>query len=57
VVASQVGIAIAYDGTTLAGMKLVLVGNGGFAILFLVAPLLVTTPNTLRKSNAQPFPG
>jgi hypothetical protein len=56
VVASQVGNAIAYDGATLASMKFVLVGNGGFAILLLVAALLVTTP-TLRKANAQPFLG
>jgi hypothetical protein len=56
VVASQVGNAIAYDEATLAGMKFVLVGNGVFEILLLVAPLLVTTP-TLRKANAQPFLG
>lgn len=52
VVASQVGNAIAYDGATLAGMKFVLVGYGVFAILVLVAPLLVTTP-TLIKAKAQ----
>jgi len=52
VVASQVGNAIAYDGATLAGMKFVLIGYGVFAILLLVAPLLVTTP-TLIKAKAQ----
>jgi hypothetical protein len=52
VVASQVGNAIAYEGATLAGMKFVLIGYGVFAILFLVAPLLVTTP-TLIKTKKQ----
>jgi hypothetical protein len=52
VIASQVGNAIAYDGATLAGMKFVLIGYGVFAILLLVAPLLVTMP-TLIKTKAQ----
>lgn len=47
VVASQVGNAITYTGATLAGMKFVLIGYGVFAILLLVAPLLVTTPTLI----------
>ncbi len=52
VIASQVGNAIAYNGATLAGMKFVLFGYGVFAVLILVAPLLVTTP-TLIKTKSQ----
>jgi hypothetical protein len=52
VVASQVGNAIAYEGATLAGMKSVLIVYGVFAVLLLIAPLLVTTP-TLIKTKKQ----
>jgi hypothetical protein len=51
VVASQVGNAIAYDGATLAGMKFVLIGYGVFAVLLLVAPLLVTTPKLVETKR------
>jgi hypothetical protein len=51
VIASQVGNAIAYEGATLAGMKLALISYGVLATLFLVAPLLVTTPVLLKTKK------
>jgi hypothetical protein len=49
VVASQVGNAIAYNGSTLGGMKFVLIGYGVLAVVLLVVPLLVTTPTLMRE--------
>jgi hypothetical protein len=51
VIASQVGNAIAYEGATLSGMKFALISYAVLATLFLVAPLLVTTPVLLRTKR------
>jgi hypothetical protein len=51
VMAGQVGNAIAYEGATLSGMKLALLSYGVLATLFLVAPLLVTTPLLMKTKR------
>jgi hypothetical protein len=51
VIASQVGNAIAYEGATLGGMKVVLISYGVLAILVLVAPLLVTAPVLIKTKR------
>ena len=51
VIASQVGNAIAYEGATLGGMKLAIISYGVLATLFLVAPLLVTTPLLMKTKR------
>jgi hypothetical protein len=48
VVAAQMGNAIAYEGTTLADLKFIMIGYGVFAVLLLVAPLLLLIP-VLRR--------
>jgi hypothetical protein len=47
-VAAQVANAIAHQGATLASMRVPMLGYGVFAIVLLIAPLLVVTPVLMR---------
>jgi hypothetical protein len=51
VIASQVGNAIAYENATLAGMKFALISYAVLAVLFLIVPLLVTTPVLMKTKR------
>ncbi len=48
VMAGQVGNALAYEGSTISQLKFVLTGYCVFAIMLLVAPLLLPIPTLLR---------
>lgn len=48
VIAGQAANAIRYEGATLDSLKLVMIGYGVFAILLLIAPLLLVSPRLIK---------
>jgi hypothetical protein len=48
VIAGQVGNALAYEGATIAQLKFLLIGYCAFAIILLVAPLLLLVPTLVQ---------